>query len=745
MTENAVPTRTRFFDHRIPSLSGGKYQITLTQDIDEIEEIDDERDLPKAEQPFDVRTQRFVLGESDVRACYPVPDTVGDYKHLLAHITTELPALAWSRKLPGRDRSIPWTALLVFRKDELPEDLDALGLVEPRTVRDLLDGEKEVTTPDIDPATIFEDEWGLVCDTIRVPGDLLAAVLPRAEEAALLAHIREGGPPDATHVPSGYENDPPREDELTSVMVANRFPATDGPHAVHLVSLEGWEHLLDGGTLSGDARLVSLWSWSFTARTDRTKGFGDVVQNLATEGLPEGEYPDLLLRSRVPEGSGSTEAERTAREYLANGYTPLAQRMESGEAGYAFYRGPLSAVPARPLPDELPPRFDSGNSALIYLAEYGIFDATYAAAFTLGRTLALADADFRRDLLAYRSSGRSAARRLAALPDTSGLSVADTTALLRAGGARRSFDRLLTANGGREMAAALHGAGPALRAGRRRVRTRSAAPVRVRTADLRASITGGRTRAALTSVLADELEPVTAWLNRLRLLEQVPFDHLVPTFDDRDDEGALPPESVRFAYIDPGWIRAAVDGALSVGVGHVLDSALNELAAEGAVSAAAAVLVRSEVVPNWPDTLYTAHRGDEEVQEVRRAQVGEDILLFLYPTVVDAFAITEPPQGLCFGLDSLGQLTPRNLDPDRGEVGVELGDPFPLEAHDFDRFLRNPSDAAFGADVIAVTEGDEPLVPALAEVVEADGLTPAQFALQMVDTPESQRFLRPRS
>ncbi|MEU3232786.1 hypothetical protein [Nocardiopsis alba] len=742
MTENTVPTRTRFFDHRIPSLSGGKYRITVTQDI---EEIDTARDLPPAVQPFDVRTERFVLGEDDVRACYPVPDTVGDYKHLLAHITTELPALAWSRQLPGRERATPWTALLVFREDELPDDPEALGLVEPCTVRTLLDGELDGSPPGIAPGTIFDDEWDLVCDTVRVPGDLFAAMLPRAEEAALLAHVREGGPPDATHVPSGYEDDPPREDELTSVMVANRFPATNGTHAVHLVSLEGWEHLLDGGAPEGEVRLVSLWSWSFTAKSDRTKGFGDVVQNLATEGLPEGEQPDLLLRSRVPEGSPSTEAERTAREYLANGYTPLAQRMESGEAGYAFYRGPLTAAPARPLPDDLPPRFDSGNSALIYLAEYGIFDATYAAAFTLGRTLALADAEFRRHLLAYRSAARSATRRLAALPDTGNLSVSDTASLLRTGGARRSFDRLLTTDGGREMTAALTGAGPALLAGRRRVRTRSTGPVRVRTADLKTMVAGGRTRAALASVLSEELEPVTAWLDRLRLLEQVPFDHLVPTFDERDDEGALPPESIRFAYVDPGWIRAAVDGALSVGVGHVLDSALNELAAEGTVSAASAVLVRSEVVPNWPDTLYTAHREGEEVTEVRRARVGEDLLLFLYPEVVDAFAITEPPQGLHFGLDSLGQLTARNLDPERGEVGAELDDPFPRETHAFDRFLRNPTDAALGADVIAVTEGPEPLVPALAEAVGVDDLTPARFALQMVDTPESQRFVRPRT
>ncbi|MEV2279111.1 hypothetical protein AB0I72_26360 [Nocardiopsis sp. NPDC049922] len=740
MTDNAVETRTRFFDHRIPSLAGGMYDITVTQGIDE---IDTGSDLPPAAQPFDVRTQRFVLGDDDVRACYPVPGTVGDYKELLAHITTELPALAWARVLPGQERETPWTALLVLREGELPNDPDALGLVEPHTVRALLDGSAGGIPPAIDPDTVFADEWDLACDTVLVPGDLLAAVLPRPAEAALLAHTREGGPPDATHSRFGDEDDPPREEELTSVVVANRFPAPEGRHAVHLVSLEGLEGYLDGTPPDGDVRVVSLWSWSFESEDRTTLGFGDVAHDLATEGLPEGERPDLLLRLRVPDGSGSTDAHRDARERLAGGAVPLPHRLESGELSYAFYRGPLTAAPAQPLPDTLPPRFDSATSALVYLAEYGIFDTTYAAAFTLGRTLALADAEFRRHLLAYRSAARSAARRLVAHPDALGRSAAATAALLRPGAARRSFDRLLTADAGEAMAGALTGAGPALRDGRRRPRVRSTPPPRPRTADLCAQLAEAEARTALATLLDTELAPVTAWLDRLRLLEPVPLSHLVASFSDEDGEGALPPESVRFAHVDPGWVRAAVDGALSVGVGHQLDATLNELAADGAAVPASAVLIRSELIPHWPDTLYTAHDGAGDVVEpLRRADVGEDIGVFLYPRPIEAFAIAEPPQGLHFGVSSRGQLTLRNLDPDQGDVGAELG-PFPEEAHAFARFLRHPSDAALGADVVAVTEGDEPLAPAVAAALGLAALTPAQFALEMVNAPELQRFTRP--
>ena len=51
-----------------------------------------------------------------------------------------------------------------------------------------------------------------------------------------------------------------------------------------------------------------------------------------------------------------------------------------------------------------------------------------------------------------------------------------------------------------------------------------------------------------------------------------------PPGEQAYDAGMLPPESIRFFHVDAGWIRAAVDGALSVGVGHALDADLNDLA-----------------------------------------------------------------------------------------------------------------------------------------------------------------------
>lgn len=67
--------------------------------------------------------------------------------------------------------------------------------------------------------------------------------------------------------------------------------------------------------------------------------------------------------------------------------------------------------------------------------------------------------------------------------------------------------------------------------------------------------------AALSSAVQDVTLPdsLKQWLVRLRLLYGVPFNYLVP------DEGMLPPESIRFFYLDMNWIDALIDGAFSIG------------------------------------------------------------------------------------------------------------------------------------------------------------------------------------
>jgi hypothetical protein len=650
------------------------------------------------------------LGDSEIHACYPVPGAVGTYSQILPHITLDGAAMPWARLLRGTEEGTPWVALLLFRENELPQDPQAVGAVTVSTVGQLLHGEAGPGLPPaISDESLLEGEAELACRSIRVPANVFTMINPTVAELALLAHIREGGPPDADHV-RGADPEPDLND-LNAVIVANRFPsATGGRHVVHLVSLEGFETYL-GGTAppSEGLRLVALHTWAFETQYDTGIGFGDLVQHLAAE-------PDLLLQ--LPLGPGSADGD--ARQRLEGGATVLPQRLESGERSFGFYRGPLTAAPAQQLPAPAAPRLESSGEALVYLQQWGIFDTGYASAFSLGRTLAMADAPFRNRLLEFRKAARRAVRRMAAHPEfISGRSVRDASQVLRDNQARTAFDRLLSDR----LMGALTRSGAELVAAPRRPAPRTSALSALSVSGLRATLADAQARDVLRAATAEELDPVVQWLNRLAVLDMMPFDHLVP------DPRMLPPESVRFGYIDRGWVRAAVEGAVSVGVGHTLDADLNALAAEVQAPPECAVLIRSVLIPNWPRTIITAFRGEDTVEPTRRAMFGSDVLLLVYPKIIDRFTLAEPPQGLHFGIGDVGTIQLRRLT---GEIGYPM-DEFPVPSG-FGRFLRPSGD---------VLDIETKLLPELAAMHGLPTLSPAQFALQMIKAPQLQTFSRP--
>ncbi|MGW4119144.1 hypothetical protein [Nocardia sp. NPDC004711] len=694
--------RTRFLDHRIPSLYAGDYRLTVEQTIETVAA------LQTRTQRFGVRGPRFTLGDSEIHACYPVPGAVGKYSQVLPHITLDSAGLPWARLPKGAQDGIPWVFLLVFRAGELPADPQAIGEVTVSTVAQLLDGAAGPgTPPTIDK--LMDGEAEITCCSIHVSAALFDRIRPTLAEAALLAHIREGGRPDASHV-RGTDPEPVLED-LNAVIVGNRFPAaTATRHVVHLVSVEGFEPYMQSAAPAAGLRMVSLHAWSFETLDDDGIGFGELVANLAAE-------PDPVLRLPVPPG----DLDGDARQRLHSGATVLPQRLESGERSIGFYRGPFTATPARPLPPPRDPRLDSSGEALIYLKEWGVFDTGYASAFSLGRTLALADAPFRNRLLEFRQAGRRAVRRLAVHPElVAGRGVREAGAALHENQVRRAFDRLLESR----LPAALARSGAELSTAPRRPAARTilgnGALSALRAEGLCATVSGEHSGAVLRSALREELDPVQEWLSRLTTLQMMPFDHLVP------DPRMLPPESIRFFHIDCAWVRAAVDGALSVGVGHALDEDLNALAAGVPAPPACGVLIRSVLVPNWPRTIYTAFRGDTELEPVHRTTFGSNVLMLMYPDTLDTFTIAEPPQGLYFGVGDLGTIDLRKLSGVIGEYIAEFPDP-----PGFGQFLR-PSH-----DVLDVAGK---LVPALAAAHRLSTLTPAQFALQMLKAPQLQTF-----
>jgi hypothetical protein len=170
------------------------------------------------------------------------------------------------------------------------------------------------------------------------------------------------------------------------------------------------------------------------------------------------------------------------------------------------------------------------------------------------------------------------------------------------------------------------------------------------------------------------------WLARLRLLEGVPFSYFVP------DSELLPPESIRYFYLDRNWTDALVQGALSAGTFNSSDRAQleqlyhrirgevdteerrvrlpgGEKVQEGPAGTITGFLLRSRAVSGWPAMHVRAYArdvvGDEEIvpeshpdriKLLRLERLAPAVLFALFDGIPQLVHLEEPRQGIQFGV-----------------------------------------------------------------------------------------------
>lgn len=196
--------------------------------------------------------------------------------------------------------------------------------------------------------------------------------------------------------------------------------------------------------------------------------------------------------------------------------------------------------------------------------------------------------------------------------------------------------------------------------------------------------------------LEDKVDPngvvpadIVRFLARLRLLEGVPFNHLVP------DAAMLPLETIRFFHVDRNWLDALVQGALSVGTVNSADReqlvALHPVVrrevdvaerlvrmkdadapavdAQGRPLGVAGVmtgfLMRSRIVSGWPALHVRAYATDtrpddatlpdqdtspDRVRLLRMERLAPAVLLVLFDGVPAVVHVEEPRSGIQFGV-----------------------------------------------------------------------------------------------
>jgi hypothetical protein len=184
--------------------------------------------------------------------------------------------------------------------------------------------------------------------------------------------------------------------------------------------------------------------------------------------------------------------------------------------------------------------------------------------------------------------------------------------------------------------------------------------------------------------LSDDENPweqtVADFVSKLQRLLGIPFRYFVPS------DSMLPAESIRFFYIDPNWVSALTDGALSLGRIGIVDTQ-HDTAMTPVIAARAEALVlnarrirlaqapvdeppaapiyagflmRSALVSGWPGLEVQAKAAAEgsgvgtkctgdDAQLVRMDRLAPDVLLCLFDRSFGCVNIHEPKEGINFG------------------------------------------------------------------------------------------------
>lgn len=367
-------------DYVRPAIEEGRYTITGRQDV-----------TKPASETFQVQKEICIaantraLAGQDVFSVYPPPEQQGDFAGTLPFLVLNDQVYPWIRR--WRDdidgRPVPWLALIVVSENEGAVETD----VENAKLPDLK--ERGVFFPLKEgEVTSCRDDDNI--HILTMPKQTYRDVMPAAEDLQWLTHAKFVDL-------SSTEDAIAKQDGWFSTVIANRFvPSLEGcslKSTVHLVPVDGYLN----GNIPEDCdrvRLISLYHW-----------------NIYSEKTQEQSFTALM------EGIG-----RNSRVVKDQSLKP--HYLRTGEKTYSRYHSPL-------LPYHME-RYDNlggegrytADGRLIYDAQNGILDISYAAAFNLGRMISLSRRTEAEKIARWRRE-RAMGEHLRLLDQTIGVSLAD--------------------------------------------------------------------------------------------------------------------------------------------------------------------------------------------------------------------------------------------------------------------------------------------------------------------------------
>jgi hypothetical protein len=406
-TDNVTPTdlkpgQIEFYDACYPPLQSGDYRLVVSQQLGNVK-VDPNQGQPSFSRSEDLTltSPRFTLDASTVQMVYPPANSQGPFTEAMPNVVLTRRTLPWERPIDpaqigeagspvvnaSQDHT-PWVAVIMIKEEEL-------GAIKPRqmAVEQLLStGDSKIKGPQLNNL-VSDAEKQTLCLGIDIPVNLFRAIAPKVEELKYLNHVRQVNT-DGKEV-LGID-----EQGWYSVTVGNRMALKGGQYHCYLVSLEGHKDDLPGGTdLSGidSLRFALLANWSFTADPSP----GDFIGLL--QAIPKRGGNQLMQMPNRSKQDGNVPTE--VNKILDIGYTTLQLSMNNGEQTNCWYRGPMVAAPTV---RETSINYTNADQAIRYDQKSGLFDMSYAAAWQIGRLLALSDATYAKQYYNWRIANYNA-------------------------------------------------------------------------------------------------------------------------------------------------------------------------------------------------------------------------------------------------------------------------------------------------------------------------------------------------
>lgn len=669
MDRNTETGRIKLAAKTLPALSPGTWRLTAMQEVSGDERLKDSK-IRSEELSFSCEADPYRMDPDQIYSVYPPRDSFGMFETVIPNIVLKRRTLPWERKIPGFPGT-PWLALLLFsEKEEERLVLRTVKRQAEETAGEYGAGESRAGAGGAYGGRGSQEEESYM--ELEIPADLFGQVCPSAKDMELSVHSRYTSRKDKVTEEEMVE-------EWLAVVAANRLPqsGTGGngfKNSVYLVSMEGAGDFLRKGEdpvrQKEPVRLPVLGSWSFYSKKE------EYHFRALFEGLMAGPFA-----APIPPKAG----ERAAG-LLEQGYVPLNHSLRDGGNSVSWYHGPLR--PCKPEQRGEPYRLFS-DAGLVYEPEMGMFDVSVAAAFNLGRMMALKDGAFAAALGSFREDNkREAARRhnqhmLRSALDRSGIS--DSAGDGDFSGMERRFDelatRLILGGGEENISIGRHGPG---------------------SKSLVSLPPTGRGCFAFLTEENDGVKIPETILNTLAkwsLLYGVPYRYLVP------GQWFLPRENIRFFYMDHDWLTALLDGAMSLGrlydVDYEHDSQLIEQILEqvferrmdvrpklqglrgktmeqemetrrvqalqlchgtgpystdaGNEFVSTGFLLRSEMVAGWRGLEFRAYADLEKKKPLvplRLETLGPNVLLGIFAGECVSLEIGQPPEGMHFGFEA---------------------------------------------------------------------------------------------